>query len=206
MADKDEREAIQSSAAASQAMRSEIDTINQKLQRLLDAYLEQDIERDAYRSEKADLLSRKKSLEEQIGEIGRGTIAWLEQFRNWLKDAQILEETAVSPSLPPKKSSAQKIFGSNIFLSSRRIVSTPLPHYDALRASRKNFIESELCTVLVPLASVPSNRFFEEIQAFRDILNGVEEAEREPKRRFDHSHRKRLRMRNSNPITLHNAA
>jgi site-specific DNA recombinase len=58
----------------------------------------------------------------------------------------------------------------------------------------------------VPLACVPSNRFLEEIQAFRDILNGIEEPEREPKRRFENSHRNRLRLRNSNPITLRDAA
>jgi site-specific DNA recombinase len=50
----------------------------------------------------------------------------------------------------------------------------------------------------VPLGCVPSNRFFEEIQAFRDVLNGVGEAKPEPKRRFEHSHRNTPRMRNSN--------
>ena len=63
MADKDEREYLQTSAAANQATRAEIDIISQKLQRLLSVYLDQDIERDAYRLEKAELLSRKKSLE-----------------------------------------------------------------------------------------------------------------------------------------------
>lgn len=37
-----------------------------KLQRLLDGYLEQDMERETYRQEKAKLLSEKKSLEEQV--------------------------------------------------------------------------------------------------------------------------------------------
>lgn len=87
MADKNERESLQASATANQATRSEIEVISQKLQRLLSVYLDQDIERDAYRLEKAELLSRKKSLEEKIGEVNRGMIAWLEQFRNWLKDA-----------------------------------------------------------------------------------------------------------------------
>jgi hypothetical protein len=35
-----------------------------KLQRLLDGYLDQDIEQEIYRTEKAKLLSEKKSLEE----------------------------------------------------------------------------------------------------------------------------------------------
>jgi hypothetical protein len=58
----------------------------------------------------------------------------------------------------------------------------------------------------VPLASLNSNRFFEEVQAFRDILNGAEEPERIPKGRFEHTHRNRLWMRNSNRIRLRDAA
>lgn len=72
MADKDAREAAQSTAALVQEARNEIQVISQKLQRLLDAYLDQDIERDAYRSEKAELLSRKKSLEEKIANLEQG--------------------------------------------------------------------------------------------------------------------------------------
>jgi hypothetical protein len=51
---------------------------------------------------------------------------------------------------------------------------------------------------VVPRACVRSNRFFEEIQAFWDVLNGVEEPEPLPKRRFENSHRSRLRIRKSN--------
>ncbi len=50
----------------------------------------------------------------------------------------------------------------------------------------------------VSLTSVPSNHFFLEIHAFVEILNGIEEPKREPKWRFEHSHRKRPEMRNSN--------
>jgi hypothetical protein len=52
------------------------------------------------------------------------------------------QETAVSPSLVDKKSSAQKIFGSNLSLRDRRIVFSPIPPSDALRASRKIFNET----------------------------------------------------------------
>jgi hypothetical protein len=51
---------------------------------------------------------------------------------------------------------------------------------------------------VVPLGCVPSNRFLLEIQAFLDVLNGVELPERIPKRRFEHSHRKIPRMKDSN--------
>jgi site-specific DNA recombinase len=149
LADADERESVQSSATASQALRDEITAISQKLQRLLAAYLDQDIEREAYRSEKANLLSRKKSLEGQIVELGQGTIAWLEPLRGWIKDAENVGESVASPSLYAKKSSAQKIFGSNLFLKNRLLVSTPTPPYASLREARLNFSETGDCMILV---------------------------------------------------------
>ncbi|MBZ5603887.1 MAG: recombinase family protein [Acidobacteriia bacterium] len=50
----------------------------------------------------------------------------------------------------------------------------------------------------VPLRCVRSNPLLSEIRAFVDVLNGVEEEKSPPKRRFENSHRSRLRMRNSN--------
>jgi hypothetical protein len=110
--------------------------------------LDEDIERDVYRREKADLLSRKKSLEEKMADLNKGTVAWLGLMREWIKDAENLRETVVSPSLPPKKSSAQKIFGSNLFLNNRLLVSTPTKPYASLREARLNFSENELCLKL----------------------------------------------------------
>ncbi|TSC55240.1 MAG: recombinase [Parcubacteria group bacterium Greene0416_79] len=66
MSERDEKEAAQSTTALVQEARGEIQGISQKLQRLLDAYLDQDIEQETYRSERAGLLLRKKSLEEKI--------------------------------------------------------------------------------------------------------------------------------------------
>jgi len=122
--------------------------IGDKLQRLHRLYLDEDIERDVYRREKADLLSRKKSLEEKMADLNKGTVAWLGLMREWVKDAENIRETVVSPSLPPKKSSAQKIFGSNLFLNNRLLVSTPTKPYASLREARLNFSENELCLKL----------------------------------------------------------
>jgi hypothetical protein len=66
MLENDKIKSAQSVSAFVQEAGKKIKTINIKLQRLLDGYLEQDIEREIYRTEKAKLLSEKKSLEEQI--------------------------------------------------------------------------------------------------------------------------------------------
>jgi len=63
---QEEKEIAQSCFAFIQEKKEEIKRINQKLQRLLDAYLEQPIDRETYLEKKAKLISQKKTLEEQI--------------------------------------------------------------------------------------------------------------------------------------------
>src|SRR3989344_2421391 len=125
MSERDEKEAAQSTTSLVQEARGEIQSISQKLQRLLDAYLDQDIERESYLSEKANLLSRKKSLEEKINNLEQGAIAWVEPLRNWIKDAQMLNEMTETTPLPLKKSFAQKIFGLNLTLHAREARGVP---------------------------------------------------------------------------------
>jgi len=54
-----------------------ITEITTKLQRLLDGYLDQDIDKEVYRLEKSKLLSEKKSLEEEISRNQQKQKHWL---------------------------------------------------------------------------------------------------------------------------------
>lgn len=58
--------------------REEIKEISIKLQRLLDSYLDQDVDRDSYLNKKSELLSQKKTLEEQISRFSQTHHVWLE--------------------------------------------------------------------------------------------------------------------------------
>ncbi|MBU6431655.1 MAG: recombinase family protein [Patescibacteria group bacterium] len=78
MLEKEKSESAQSTIAFVQEAGERIRAIQTKLQRLLDGYLEQDIEREIYRTEKAKLLSEKKSLEEQMARIEQKRTGWLE--------------------------------------------------------------------------------------------------------------------------------
>ncbi len=150
MAGKDEREALKASAAASQATRDEISAIEKKLHILLEVRLEEAIGKEQYQEQRAELLLRKKGLEEKMADISKGIVVWLEPLRDWIKDAENLGETALTPTLTQKKLSAKKFFGSNLFLNNRSLVLTPTTLNDALRASRKIFSENNLVSTLVP--------------------------------------------------------
>ena len=115
--------------------REEIRAINQKLQRLLDSYLDQDVDRESYLVKKEELLSSKKTLEEQIARIQQTHNAWLEPMKNWIIEAAGAANIASGKDLEAKKVLAQKIFGSNLFLSDQKARGKEINQWAALRAA-----------------------------------------------------------------------
>ncbi|MBI2990335.1 MAG: hypothetical protein HYY51_04105 [Candidatus Magasanikbacteria bacterium] len=119
MLEKEKSESAQSSTAFVQEAGDKIRAIQTKLQRLLEGYLEQDIEREIYRTEKAKLLSEKKSLEEQMARIEQKRTGWLEPMAEWIKEAENLPKIAQESNLFAKKVTAKEIFDSNLVLANR---------------------------------------------------------------------------------------
>ena len=148
---KDDQKAEKESIKIIQDLRNKLSNISEKIQRLLDVYLAQDIDRETYFKERSKLFSIKKSFEEKIMKLEHDAKAWLEPMQEWLNVASDLAETAQSNDLSSKKSSLQKIFGSNLTLSNRRILECPCPPYAALRAAREKSSENKASIVVVRL-------------------------------------------------------
>ena len=136
---EDEKKAETESSLIISDLREKVSTISDKIQRLLDVYLAQDIDRETYLRERSKLFSDKKSFEEKISKLERDAGAWLEPMREWVETASTLDEIARRNDLPSKKSSLQKIFGSNLTLHDKKIQENPSFPYAALRAARQKF-------------------------------------------------------------------
>ncbi len=150
MAETDKEKSAQSVSAFVLESQTKIRAIQTKLQLLLDGYLEQDIEREIYREQKAVLLSEKKSLDEKMARIEQKQNDWLEPFQNWIKVALSLVKIARDSNLQEKKVAAKEIFGSNLRLASRAVRGEPvLPYSVALRAAESVGQKSE-SLILVP--------------------------------------------------------
>ena len=130
MLEKDNTESDQSSAAFIQETKEIIQTIENKLQRLLDSYLEQDIEREAYLEKKAALLSEKKSLTEKMTAFEQKRTGWVEPMRKWIKEAENLPKIARESDLFQKKVAAKEIFGSNLVLARRQVRPVEINHQE----------------------------------------------------------------------------
>ena len=189
MLEKEKSESAQSSIAFVQESQERIRAIQTKLQRLLDGYLEQDIEQEIYRIEKAKLLSEKKSLEEQMARIEQKRTGWLEPMTEWIKEAENLPKIARESNLFAKKVCAKEIFGSNLLLGEKSVranapdldsflANSPLDsgrnsggnHWDALRASRMLASKKPISSLLVTHCIEHWNTLIQQIKQWSETL------------------------------------
>jgi DNA invertase Pin-like site-specific DNA recombinase len=146
MLEKDKNSAAQSSNAFVKEDEDKIVLIKSKLQKLLDGYLEQDIEREVYLKKKAELISEKKTLEEKISTLSQKLTGWIEPMEKWIKDAENLEKIARESNFLEKKVAAKEIFGSNLALAGKRISISnsenperkPQTHWAAINAAHNS--------------------------------------------------------------------
>lgn len=120
MWEQDKKDAAQSSVAFVRKCKEKLQAISSRLNKLLSGYLDQDIEQEVYRSEKAKLMSEKKTLEEEIIKIGQKQYDRLEPLKEWIILAKDAAKIATSPDRNAKKALVQKIFGSNLFLQTKK--------------------------------------------------------------------------------------
>jgi hypothetical protein len=88
--------------------RAEIEKINLRLQKLLDSFLDELIDRETYVAEKSKEMSRKKSLEEESAALLKGRADWLEPFQNWIKTARNAGESNIADSFFAKEGSRSR--------------------------------------------------------------------------------------------------
>ena len=109
---EEKKQSAQSDALMAGQKRAEIEKINLRLQKLLDSFLDEIIDRETYVAEKAKWMSQKKSLEEQSTALLKGRANWLEPFQSWILTARNAGEIAVSGSHQEKRVLAQQVFAS----------------------------------------------------------------------------------------------
>ena len=159
MLDTEETKATRSASAVVQELRAQADEFSRNLARLTDLYVAQDIERDDYLERRRSLMSEKKSVEEQIALLERTPSAWIEPTREWIKDAEILDEIAKNDDLPSKKSSLQKIFGSNLTLHAREACGVGVNQWLSLANAKEKFSKNDLSLLLECLLNEARTNF-----------------------------------------------
>ena len=130
----EESEISQSSLEVNNLKRRQVEAIDIKLKLLLDSYLDQIIDKEVFQENKLQLVSQKKTFEEQIINNKKHQGSWIEPMRNWINEAQTVTQVARSADLQLKKTLAVKIFGSNLFLKNKIVRGDGQMSWSSLRS------------------------------------------------------------------------
>ena len=114
------KENRQSSELFAQNLKTELEKVKTKINRLMDAYLEGDLELPEFQLKKNDLMSEKKTLEEKLSDFERKGNHWLELVRNWIIEANQAKNFVLSDNFSEMKNFLKKI-GSNRRIFDQRL-------------------------------------------------------------------------------------
>ncbi len=107
--EKDYKEISTKSHASAQNLKTELKTLEEKLTRLLDAYLDQTITNEEYTVKKQKIINRKVEINEELNNFGRKGNNRLELFKKWIFEARQANSVGISGNLEEKRSFLQKI-------------------------------------------------------------------------------------------------
>ncbi len=130
----DEYEVIekQNQEANVQRLEEESRQVEQKLNLLLDSYLEGVIDPETYKSKKNELFERKLKLQEEIGQIRTDGSVWLEPFREFMNVAKNGAKIARAKNNCEELASFAKNIGSNFFLTDKHLSADYKKGFDTL--------------------------------------------------------------------------
>ena len=117
---KEQEASSQPSEKLKAETRETVDDISKKLDRLLDAHLDETIEKAEFLSKKELLLNEKLCLEERLRKLEETRMGWVEPTKNFLIAAHHAGAVATSDDLAERKEFLKKI-GSNVRLGAKRL-------------------------------------------------------------------------------------
>ena len=115
-----EKENFQSSRTFVQNLEVEQKVNQQKLDKLVSAYLDGDIEKEIYLEKKEGLMKQKMSLLKQKEDFGQKRKNWVEPLREWIKSSSEAEIKAKNQNYHELKQAVEKI-GTNRLLLNRKV-------------------------------------------------------------------------------------
>ena len=115
-----EKEKSQSSQAFAQNIQEKIKETEQKLDKLVNAFLDGSVEKEIYLVKKNELIHTKTALLEKKDDFGRKGNNWVEPLKNWIIQAHQAKKLAPSNDFDEIKSFVEKtgtnrrLFGKNV--------------------------------------------------------------------------------------------
>ena len=116
-----EKDTAQSSQTFAQNLQIKIKEIDAKLDKLVNAFLDGDIDKEIYLSKKDDIVRSKAEFMQKKADFGRKGNLWIEPLREWIKTAHHAEKLASSQNFYEIKIFMEKI-GTNRRLLDKKVI------------------------------------------------------------------------------------
>ncbi|MBL7071817.1 MAG: recombinase family protein [Candidatus Omnitrophica bacterium] len=117
---KDKNEVVQSSLSKQQNLQQKMDSIDNKINLLIDLHLDGNISLEEYKRKKSKFINEKKDLQEEFGDFAEKSNNWFEPARAFVTMLNKAGYEAREGNLESQKELLLKI-GSNFILSERRL-------------------------------------------------------------------------------------
>lgn len=118
--DKDENKKFRADFSSSQNLKSQIEDFDNKLEKLLDAHLNNDISREEYLQKKQKILNQKIEISEKLRDFQQNGNRWFERAKTFILEANQVQIAAKGNNLEEKRDFLKKV-GSNIILENQNI-------------------------------------------------------------------------------------
>ena len=133
--EKDKNSTVQSSRPQQQNLQAKITELDNKINKLIDIYLEGTISLEEYQRKKEFFINEKRRLQETLQDFAAGGNNWFEQAKEFVTSLNRAHCAISEGNLESQKEFLEKI-GSNFILKERRLVfSSEAPYRGLLQSS-----------------------------------------------------------------------
>ena len=148
---KDRKKAKLTSQAKINDLTRQLETIEIKLDRLLEAYLDKLIDSQSYQLKKNELLEKQADLKENLKSINNIGNTWLEPFSQWTEQAFHACKITRSKNNGHELAFMAKTVSSNLFLNHRQLLADyALPGWQALASTPTDAKKFKTVSNLLP--------------------------------------------------------
>lgn len=127
--ERQEKEGVKEQRSFYQNVRDQIKELDDKIDKLINSFLDGIIEKENYIRKKDELLKAKVGLQERAKELGKKGVAWVELARAWVELAKQAGKLALSDDYIEIKRLV-KIIGSNRRVLDKEVLLDRVPPFD----------------------------------------------------------------------------
>jgi len=129
--DEWKKEKVQFSQSSAKNLNLKIENTKQKLDKLVNAFLDGTIEKEIYLVKKDELIKTKTELQQRKSDFKRKGDNWIEPLKNWINTAYYAKKIALSKDFMEMKSLVEKI-GTNRRLMDKKILFEFIKPFDLI--------------------------------------------------------------------------